>query len=89
MAEAKARSCGGGEIKRHWSRSLLDRCGAIGTVLQSTRPVRSVRCGSSDWSSVYGRRTGARSVLAHRFSLSLSLSLSLCASEAQSGNGLK
>ena len=33
MAEAKARSCGGGEIKRHWSRSLLDRCGAIGTVL--------------------------------------------------------
>ena len=52
MAEAKARSCGGGEIKRHWSRFLLDRCGAIGTVLRSTRPVRSVRCGSSDWSSV-------------------------------------
>ena len=39
----------------------------------------------SDWSSVCGRRTRARSVLAHRFSLSLSL----CASEARSENGLK
>ena len=73
MAEAKARSCGGGEIKRHWSRSLLDRCGAIGTVLRSTRPVRSVRCGSSDWSSVYGRQTRAWFE-----DWALSLSLSLC-----------
>ena len=31
----------------------------------------------SDWSSVCGRRTRARSVLTHRFSLSLSLSARL------------
>ena len=64
MAEAKARSRGVG----------VDLC-LIGAVLRLKRPVRSARCGSSDWSSVYGRRTRARSVLAHRFSLSLSLSL--------------
>ena len=64
MADAKARSCGGGEIERRWSRSLLDRRGAIDTVLRLTRLVRSgaidmmlrltrpVECGSSDWSSV-------------------------------------
>ena len=43
-AEAKERSRGRGEIERRWSRSLLDWCGAIGTVLRLTRLVRSARC---------------------------------------------
>ena len=78
------RSFGGGEIEWRWSRSLLDRRGAIGTVLRSTRPVE---CGSSDWSSICGRRTGARSEecavvvvgleLGLRTGVFLSLSLSL------------
>ena len=56
MAEAKARSCGGGEIKRHWSRSLLDRRDAV---IEETGAVSAVwvvglelSLWSSNWSSV-------------------------------------
>ena len=47
----------------------IDETSAIGVMLRSMRPVRSsvvlrstrpMKCGSSDWSSICGRRTGAR-----------------------------
>ena len=58
--DLEVRLCGGGKIERRWSRSLLDRRGAIGAMLRLTRLVRfgvigamlrsmrPMECGSSD-----------------------------------------
>ena len=83
--DVKPRSHGRGEIERRWSRSLLDRRGAISALLRSTRSVQSTRsvwsarcCDRWDRWSV-GCRTGARSEDWALSYSSISLSLSLCA----------